>query len=56
MDTPFYQKPLPALAIAVGLGVASSKANTNAAKAFGMPLLAFSALLALALMTFGLAR
>lgn len=53
MDTPFYRKPIPAIGIAVCVGVAAGKANGNAAKAIGIPVLAFSGLLALLLMLFG---
>ena len=40
--------------IAVGIGIVASKANANAAKAVGLPVLIFSALLALILAALGL--
>ncbi len=54
MDTPFYRKPVPAVGIAIGIGIVASKANANAARAAGLPVLVFSALLALLLAAFGL--
>ena len=54
MDTPFYRKPVPAVGIAVGIGIVASQANANAAKALGVPALIFSALLALLLAALGL--
>lgn len=54
LDTPFYRKPIPAVGIAIGIGIVASKANANAAKAVGLPALVFSALLALLLAALGL--
>ena len=54
MDAPFYRKSIPAVGIAVGIGIVASKANANAAKAVGLPVLIFSALLALILAALGL--
>ncbi|MGH2869449.1 MAG: hypothetical protein ACRDNK_18040 [Solirubrobacteraceae bacterium] len=53
LDTPFHRKPIPAVAIAVGLGILSSRANATAAKAVGVPALLFSALFALLFAAFG---
>jgi hypothetical protein len=49
MKTPYYKKPVPAVAIAVGVAVVAHKANENAARALGVPLLAISAIIALIL-------
>jgi hypothetical protein len=53
MDIPFSHKPLPAICLAVGLGIAASEANANAARVLGMPALLFSALLALTIAALG---
>jgi hypothetical protein len=53
LDTPFYRKPLPAIVIAAGVGIAASKANANAARALGVPALVFGALLSLLLLALG---
>jgi hypothetical protein len=54
MDTSFYRKPVPAVCIAIGVGIVAGKANANAAKALGMPLAVFSGMLALLLMVLAL--
>lgn len=54
LDAPFYRQPIPAVGIAIGIGIVASKANGNAAKAVGLPALLFSALLALLLAALGL--
>lgn len=54
MDTSFYRKPLPAVGIAIGIGIVAGKANANASKAVGLPVLVFSALLALLLAALGI--
>ena len=56
MDTPFYREPVPALVIAVGIGILASKANSNAAKALGVSPIVFGGLLALLFGVLGLGR
>jgi hypothetical protein len=54
MDSSALRKPAPALALAIGLTIASHKANANAARALGIPSAAIGVLVAAALVVAGL--
>ncbi len=56
MDSSFFRKPAAAIGIAVGVGIAAHKANANAARVVGVPVLLFGALLSLLFAAFGFGR
>ncbi len=49
MDTPFYRKPAPAMALAVGAAIVAHKANANAAHALALSPIAVGLFIALLL-------
>jgi hypothetical protein len=53
MSDPLYKKTLPAVGLAVGVGVLAHHANANAAHALGIPVAAVALLVGLAILVVG---